>query len=167
MHSTIHNFAATCAARNGGQLSITAGAGQDGVEQTGPTLDKLDTGAGPTGNIAQFGSGRLDIDWTVTLAATKTLSLGVKIQDSADGANWNTAVVLKAPTVVSTGVQTATRGVTSYQFDLGRRYRYFRFLITPDLSAADTDTALLAFHVTLGAPSATPLNNTFQNAAGT
>lgn len=156
------DIAHTLACRNVGQLSIVAGAGQDGVEQTGPTIDRLTTGAAVTG-ATQYNSARLDILYTTTLAATKTLSLTAKVQDSADGSSWNTAVVLQAATVVKTGLVTAEKGIASYAINLVPRARYIRILWTADLSAADTDTALLSAQLTMGGATYQPTVDIFQN----
>jgi hypothetical protein len=142
MSQTIHDLAHTLRSYNQGQLDVVAGGAGDNVEQTGPTIDRL----GSDG--ANLTSGRLDIAWTVSLAATKTASLGLKIQDSADGSVWNAAVVITAPTVVKTGAVVASQGLTSYAIDLIPRARYVRFLWTMDLSAADTDTAIASAQFT-------------------
>lgn len=155
------DIAHTLACRNSGQLSITAGAGQDGVEQTGPTIDRLVTSAAAGGTV--YNSARVDIAYTTTLGAAETLSLGVKIADSADGSAWNTPVVLQAATVVKTGPVTAEKGIASYVVNLAPRARYYRILWTPNLSRADTDTALLSVQITMGGATYQPTADTFQN----
>lgn len=155
--NTVHDFAKTCAVRHCGQLSITAGGAGDNSEQTGPSIDRLITTTG-----GQYNSARLDILYTTTLGASETLKLTAKIQDSADNSTWNTAVVLQAATTVKTGAVTGEKGVASYQVDFAARARYVRILWTADLSAANTDTAILSAQLTMGGSSILPCADTFQ-----
>jgi hypothetical protein len=84
----------------------------------------------------------LSILGTLTVADTETLSFAVEIQDSADGASWNTATSLKSATVVhtSSGGDTDQSFTVPLEVDVSDYDEYIRFNITPDLSASSTDT---------------------------
>lgn len=114
------------------QTSVTAGGSGDNTKIIGEKIDRIG-----------YESGLLVINANSTIATTKTLSYAVEIQDSADGTNWNAAVVLQALTVVYTAVGATTNIVTETPLVVGlAKYgRYVRFNVTPDLNASGTDTS--------------------------
>lgn len=121
--------------------TATAGGTGDATEVTGATVDRLG-----------FGSAAVAIAYTTTLAATKTLSLAVSVQESDDGTNWDTAEVLQAATVQATGDTggSTETGVLKIVDSYETRARYVRYNVTPDLSNTATDTASIACVVVLG-----------------
>lgn len=81
-----------------------------------------------------------------TLTAAKTLSLGIRVQESDDNTTFDAATVLLAPTVVATGVSTNGETVHELKVDIRGliiRKRYLKFEVTPDLSNTATDTAVI------------------------
>jgi len=134
-----------CKFAAGGRL-VAAGAG-DNTEVTGPTIDRY----GASG-VQRYASAVLSVGTRAVLAAAATLSLRLRYQESADGAAWDAAVELYAPTVVSTGGGggSTEQTVTETKMDLSARKRYLRFLVTPDLSAGGADTAEFVAQCVLG-----------------
>jgi len=118
--------------------SLTAGGAGDNTAVTGVSIDR--------GAIGMPLSAVLDIAWEATLGAAATLTLkDVKIEQSADGSNWD-ATAYKSftdPGVVATGPGGGgtVRGVTKLAVDLQSAKQFVRVKHTPDLSAANTDTA--------------------------
>lgn len=118
--------------------TATAGGAGDATAVAGIAIDRL------AGNIPL--NAEILLAFTATLAATKTLSIGtVKVEQSADGANWD-ATAYKAftdPGIVATGQAggSTEKGVVKLQVDLRSAKRFVRFGFTPDLSASGTDTA--------------------------
>lgn len=119
--------------------AATAGGTGDNTAITGVTIDR-----------AAFASGQpplnadLLLGFDTTLAAAATLSLKtVKIQDSADGSTWADYLAFTDPGVVATGPGGGgnVKGVTRLGVNLSSARRYVRAVFTPDLSAANTDTA--------------------------
>ena len=88
---------------------------------------------------------------SVHQADTETLSFTIDRQYSDDASSWDTAVEVQATIVVETasGAQDL-HGVLELDQDLSAGKRYVRYNITPDLSAANTDTALFAATAVLG-----------------
>lgn len=118
--------------------ALTAGGGGDNAKITGLTIDRLQSG-----KLDPAKSVKLCVNTRAVLAQAATLSLAVEVQQSADGSTWDTAVVVEAATVKSTG---GTGGstesvVAEYGLNLLGFKRYLRFNVTPDLSAGATDTA--------------------------
>lgn len=119
--------------------SVTAGGAGDNTALTGATINRLG-----------YGSASFVIAYKTTLAATKTLSFAVAYQESADGTNWDTAVTLQASTVAATGALTNSTGTVVFDVNLEGLKQYVRFNFTPDLSATDTDTAVVSGVAILG-----------------
>ena len=137
----IHNIGSKIRAAIGSAFtSVTAGGAGNGTPVVGATIDRLDPN---TGSLAA--SAQLDIFWSATLTATKTLSLaGLKVEQSADGTNWAATSYLSFPDpgVVDSGTGSGS-GVYSVSADLNAAMRYVRFDWTPTLSNTATDTATL------------------------
>lgn len=124
---------ANASANSGAPSLITAGGTGDGVKVNGATIDRLT-------NRAE--SLKLAVAGLAALADTKTLSIAVEIQESADASTWDTAVAVEAATVVATGDGGSNETFCrEYDIDLSARKQYVRFNVTPDLSATGTDTA--------------------------
>jgi len=128
-------------------IVLTAGATEDNVEVEGQTI-----------NRQGFSSCVVMIPFLATLAQDKTLSFGVKYQDSADGSTWNTAVVMQAATVAATGDTGGSNesGIVTLNLLLDPLAQYIRFNITPDMSATGTDTAVWAAACVLGGDDTLP-----------
>lgn len=135
----------------GGGRLIAAGTG-DNTEVTGPTIDRAIAGG------AMFLSAVVAFLASAVLTDTKKLKFGLKYQESADGSNWDTAVVIYASTdIITSAGGGAANGLKETDLDLSARKRYLRFLGTPDLDASGTDTAEWALAVTLGGADVTPV----------
>ncbi len=119
------------------EYDLTAGAGTDGVAQTCAVLD-LETEF----DDIRFGSGTAMVCATATLSAGDSLAITGKWQQSPDNATW--ADVNGAQSILTLigadGGSTETGGA-KLGINLAEAQRYVRFVYTPDLSAADTDTA--------------------------
>lgn len=125
---------------SGDTIILTAGATEDAVECEGETIDRLG-----------FDSMKLVIGYITTLTDTKTLSFGIKEQQSADGSTWDTATVVQAATVAVTSDGGGTEmGTVEANINLRSKKRYVRYNITPDLSATGTDTAIWTAVTILG-----------------
>jgi len=117
----------------GGKHLIVAGSGTDNVKVDGQTIDRL-----------KFDSLVLSVAYIASLAATKTLSIAIEEQQSADNSNWDVATVVLASTVVLTGASggsVGSVGVTNTNINLASKKRYVRYNITADLNNSGTDTA--------------------------
>lgn len=122
--------------------SATAGSTGDNTAVTGAAIDRLDASTGSLALNAQ-----LNVVFSTVLASGATLSLKtVAVDHSPDNSTWTTGyLTFSDPGVVATGASggSTVTGVTSLTADLSSAYRYVRFNFTPDLSAANTDTASL------------------------
>lgn len=120
--------------------SAVAGGAGDNATVTGVTIDRLGFGNGSLAGVLNAG-----VAYDAVLAAAATLSISYVVQDSDDGvtfASYRTG----AASVVATGP--AGGGAVNGVFDIGSinlssARRYIRLNYTPDLSAANTDTAAL------------------------
>lgn len=124
--------------------TITAGAGQDNVAQNGAAIDRFAT------NITtRHRGGALIVTGKATVAAGQQLTIAAKIQtDDNSGFTSPTDLVTKGATAVVDG---GGGGVTNQPFTLvipfkniEQAERYIRGVVTPDLTASGTDTALVA-----------------------
>ena len=120
-------------------ISVTAGGAGDNAEASGPYVDRQGSDYGP----AQ--SAKLVITYAATLAAGATMTIAANIQDAtaSDGTgvdDFGTAYAAATIATGETGGSTET-GTVEFDFDLSGANRYLRSQITPNLSAANTDTA--------------------------
>lgn len=129
--------------RAGGAVSAVAGGAGDATELDGAWIDRQG-----------FLSAKLVVAYDATLAEGETLSLAANAQDAADGsgtgaADFGTAV---ADAVVATGGTggSTERGTVEIDLDLTTARQYIRAQFTPNLSAANTDTARVHAVVILG-----------------
>lgn len=128
-------------ASNATQATPAAGAPKVVIAASGDDNVKI---IGNTVNRATYGmpeSCLVVVNSYYSLANLETLSLAVEIQESADNSTWDTAVAIQAATVVKTASGATADGQTnSYTVKLSGRKQYFRINVTPNLSAAATDT---------------------------
>ncbi len=123
-------------ARAAANTAATAGGSGDNTAVTGAIIDRVAEGW-PQSMVAA-------IPFTATLGASATLAIAVTIE-TGDASNLSDARTLKTvdATVVATGAGTITG---CYEVDalLTGADRYIRVNFTPNLSAANTDTAALS-----------------------
>lgn len=121
-------------------LAITAGAGQDNQAQTGIIIDRATYGY-PT-------NGAIKVHYKTVLGASAKLTLKSVTLQHGDAANLSDAATLQtwpdADVIVDSGSGSTNYGPRNYDLSsLGAAKRYIRLIYTPDLSAANTDTASL------------------------
>ncbi len=131
--------------RAAANTAITAGGGGDNTQVTGVIIDRAALGWPQSCVVA--------IPFSAVLAAAATLSLAATVQ-SGNAANLSDATTLatRANGVVATGPGgggTVT-GEVEIDVDLSGAGRYVRVNFTPDLSAANTDTAALSAVMAFG-----------------
>lgn len=128
----------------GGARVTAAGAG-DATKVTGETIDR-----------EAYGSAKLSIAYKTTLGASATLTFAVERQESANGTDWDAAVVIQDAAIAKTGAVTGFVGSVSFDMDFAGYKRYVRFNVTPDLSAGSADTADFQTVAILGGARALP-----------
>ena len=129
--------------------TLTAGGAGDATEVTGAVIDTLD-------NLSAV----LAVYTRATIAASKKLSLTIKVGESADGSTFDADETLATAVTVQSGVTTNAEVVYELKIDLSAlkaRKRFLRFKVTPDLDAASTDTATIAAQVLLGGARVKPI----------
>lgn len=133
--------------------TLTAGGAGDNAEVTATVIDRNT----PGGNT--FLSAVLAIISSAVLAAAATLKLTVKIADSDDNVTFGADVTLLNAGTVSTGPGGGGTVLTATELglDLSGYKRYVRIKITPDLSAANTDTATWAAALVMGGSNNRPV----------
>jgi len=137
MHASMNNVGALLAARYAkAGVDVTAGGTGDATEVDGAWIDRRG-----------FNSVKVVINYTATLAATKTLAIAANLQDASasDGtgaADYGDALASTVQATGATGGSTET-GVVELDFDVSGADRYIRIQFTPDLNASGTDTAEL------------------------
>lgn len=125
---TIRRVAANTAA--------TAGGAGDNTAVTGVIIDRAALGWAESVVVA--------IPFTTTLGASATLTLAYTLQHGEDaGLSDATTLATATGNVVATGAGTVT-GTFEAGVSLRGARRYVRLNFTPDLSAANTDTAALS-----------------------
>lgn len=144
--------------------TITAGAGNDGVEVDGPWIDL--TGLG---GIDVHG-GVILIQWIATMVDTKTLTLTANLQDATALAGTGAADFgpVLAATVVATGQtgDTVETGVTELKIpELNGNRGFVRVQVTADLSATGTDTVAIAAVLVTGGGAQLPQVSGLQDSA--
>lgn len=133
------------AACGGGRL--VAGGTGDATAVTGATIDRLG-----------YGSAKVVLVSRAVLAQAATLALAVEYQESSNGSDWDTAVALQASTTVATGGSGGSTelDITTFDIDLSGKKRYIRVNYTPNLSAANTDTAEATCALVMGGADTLP-----------
>lgn len=131
--------------RAAANTAVTAGGGGDNSPVTGVIIDRAALGWPQSGVVA--------IPFTATLAATQTLSVAITVQDGDNsGLSDAGTFATRANGVVAIGPAgggTVT-GVVELDVNFSGAKRYVRANFTPDLSAANTDTAALSGVVAFG-----------------
>lgn len=131
--------------RASANVAATAGGSGDATEVVGAIIDR--------GEIGFPQSCVLAIPFSATLAEGETLSIACDIESSNDSnLSGATAVKTAASVVVATGpsgggIVTGTLELDAAIMGAGR---YVRANFTPELSAADTDTAALSSVLVFG-----------------
>jgi hypothetical protein len=136
----IHNGGFRSRSAHASYQTATAGGTGDATEADGAYADRFDSASG----MAM--SAKLIIGFTATLAQAATLTIAANIQDDADGsgAGVDYGDALTATVVATGGTGGSTeRGTIEIDFDLSSAERYVRSQITPNLSAANTDTCVV------------------------
>lgn len=137
--------------RAAANTSITAGGGGDNTAVTGVIIDRAAIGWPESAVLA--------IPFTATLAATATLSLAYTVQEG-QASNLGDAATLASAlaAVVATGPAGGGTVTGTFEVSLNLRGagRYVRCNFTPDLSAANTDTAALSAVLVTGGANRLP-----------
>lgn len=133
-----------------GAVHATAGGAGDNTEKSGVWIDRQG-----------FLSAKLIIVYEATLSEGKTLSITANLQDASTAAGTDAADYgEKFPTtVVATGGEdggSTEVGVVELDFNLVEARRFVRAQFTPDLSATDTDVAIVAATLVLGGSDVVP-----------
>ncbi len=125
--------------RAAANTAVTAGGAGDNTLVTGVIIDRAAIGWPESAVVA--------IPFTTTLAAAATLTVTPVVQEG-NAANLSDAANLAAPgaQVLATGPVGGGTVTGTYELNVSLRGagRYVRVNFTPDLSAANTDTAALS-----------------------
>ena len=138
--------------------TITAGAGNDGVEVNGPAIDLL---AVSNQGKRKFHSAKVMIPFSATLGAAETLTVAFNLQTASDS-GFTTDVADLAPAFASAVVQDGGaggtfNGVVELSIPLEQANQYVRLQSTADLSAANTDTVDVAAVLVMGGVDEAPV----------
>ncbi len=117
--------------------SVTAGGTGDNTEVNGVAIDLAQIPGSPNSVV-------FELPIRAVLGAANTGKVTANLQDSANGSDW-TDITTPAEILSLTGQSggSTETGVARLGFDLTKARRYIRIQATPDLSAANTDTAVL------------------------
>lgn len=146
MTTQIRNIGALVAvARAAANTSLTAGGSGDNTEVVGVIIDRAAFGYPQSCVVA--------IPFSATLAAAATLTLLWDVEEG-NASNLSDAEILASQTaqVVATGPAGGGTVTGTFQVDvpLSGAGRYVRLNFTPNLSAANTDTAAVSAVFVLG-----------------
>ena len=106
-----------------------------------------------------YGSIVFACNYTVSLASGESFTVPGTIQHSADTtlASFTAVDTLHLGTLTASGAAlVATTGALANGYNLNRCKRYVRFVARPDLSAAGTDTAVVAYTAIVGGAQVLP-----------
>ena len=119
--------------------ALTAGGAGDNTEVNGASVDRK------TGGVLRHNATLVILHRSV-LAAAATLSISVQLQDSPDNTNWTDFGDAHNLGVVSTGGGGGSTeiDVEEIVLSVAGAERYIRAQVTPNLSAANTDTSGVA-----------------------
>ena len=138
--------------RAAANTDVTAGGSGDNTLVTGAIIDRV--------AMRNPLSAVLGIPYTATLAEGETLSVGYSLE-SGNESDLSDATVLKtdASAVIATGPTGGGTVTGTFEVDLNisAAGQYVRAKFTPDLSAADTDTAALSGVLVFGGTDRVPL----------
>lgn len=118
--------------------TATAGGAGDATEVDGAWVDRKPA------TLGAYHTAKLVISYTTTLAAAATLTFAANIQDATDDSGTGAADFGSAltATTVATGPSGGgtVKGTIEMDFDISNAREFLRSQITPNLSAANTDT---------------------------
>lgn len=121
-------------------VSVVAGSGSNNALVTGLAIDR--------GALSWPLSASFLVRYKATLGAGNTIALAASIETAADSAFATATTVLAtfASVVVDTGQAggSVQRGVVRFPVDFAGALEFVRLKFTPNLSAANTDTADLS-----------------------
>lgn len=143
MRDKIYNGGAYCRSERGtGNNAATAGGSGDATEVNAAWIDRK-------GSKGVAGSMKVIVNYTATLSAGASLSFSGNMQDATSSGGTGAedfGNVLPATIVASSVAGGTVTGTFELDVDLGSAREFVRAQLTPDLSAANTDTA--AWNVT-------------------
>lgn len=153
-HPSRLNVGGMVAVRNGGVVeTITAAAGNDGVEINGQGVDRLG-----------YDSAVLAVLVRANLTASKTAAISLTIQESDDNSTFTDVAAEFQPGATAGGGVIATHSttgdqhyVTEHNINLRGLKRYVRGQVTSDLSAGATDKSTVAMTWVLGGGDTLPV----------
>lgn len=147
--SAIREFSSVFGAKHVGAGAVTAGGAGDNVGVLSPSID-----------LDGFLSGAVVISAQTALAQDETLSVTVAVEESSDETTWDASEEVSAAAVVATGGAGGSTEKIAIKIadSFAGRKRYVRYTITPNLSAADTDTANWAAVLIQGGAEETPVS---------
>lgn len=141
--AAMRNVGAYITPRFGSISTATAGGTGDATEVSGAYV-----------NRDGFESAKMIIAYKAVLAQAATLSLAANIQDATDGSGTGVADFgdALANAVIATGETggSTEEGVVEIDVDLNMANKFIRSQVTPNLSAANTDTCTIAVTWVLG-----------------
>lgn len=124
-------------------VSVTAGGAGDAAEMTGDTINRQTYGNPESCLIV--------VQYEATVGASETLKLTVKLEDDDNsGMTSANSQTLASAVTVETGAVTAENDVYVVKAKLSGLQQYIRAKVTPDLSRANTDTALVSYSIIMG-----------------
>jgi hypothetical protein len=130
--------------------TATAAGGGDGVARNGIAIDRF-------AHAQLFNACKFQVPIVAVLTATKTAVVTLKCQDSADDSSWADYVFSAAGDVDPASVTltggaggTTERAVLALNVDLVGARQYIRAVVTPELNASGTDTAVTSGICNLG-----------------
>ena len=138
--------------------SVLAGGGADGVAQNGLTIDREARDSLSLSALAV-------VHGFAALSATKTATISIAMQDSADGSTWATYDPDPSGSYVATVQDASGHFVATRELNLAGARRYVRLVVTPTLSATGTDTCVIDGTVIIGGSDELP--NPVATAEGT
>lgn len=125
--------------------TVTAGGGSDNIAQNGPAISRL-------GYYAAV----LACPIRSVLAAGANVVVNAKIQSRSGGGSWSDLIAASPVTLSSVGGGTVD-GILELNAPLDAAGDEIRAVVTPNLSAANTDTATLGAVLVLGESSEGPV----------
>lgn len=131
-------------------LAVVAGASEDGVVQTGVTIDREDFSS-------LFLSGTLMVNADVTIATANTVTLRARFEDSADDSAWLAYQAEPKGDPADVVISATDTSVEEFHVNLAGARRYVRCLLTATLSEADTDDVNLSAVLVVGGSAEVPM----------
>ncbi len=133
--------------------TITAGAGNDGVEVDGLSIDRFGGAvtAGEERLSDRGGSAAVVVNYKTTLASDKTLIIACQIQDSPNDSDWTDQGDPLTDTITDPTTGATYRGAMAFRIpDFHLLSRYIRGQFTATLSAATVDTCVYGACLVVG-----------------